>query len=177
LRFLLVDRYLEVTPARVVATTRFDPALPVFEDHFPGVPLVPGVLLIEAMGQAAGWAVLAGLHFERLVLLAEVEHAAFRRPVRPGLDLRIEAELGPIEATTVRAAAVICAGSRTMAEARLRFTITNLPADRRVAERLVAWARTASERMGLVPTAAATPSPGDHPQRGGDEPRGRPVPS
>ena len=154
MRFLLVERYVEVTPERVVATTSFEPALPLFRDHFPGVPLVPGVLLIEAMGQAAGWALLARLRFERLVLLAEVERATFRRPVRPGVGLQLEADLGPLEGSRARASARVRVGSRTMAEADLQFIVTDLPANPIAAEALVSWAREAAERSGLLAQVA-----------------------
>ena len=57
MRFVLVDRFLSVEPGRsATALKTFPPDDPVFDDHFPGLPVVPGVLLTEAMGQAAGWA-------------------------------------------------------------------------------------------------------------------------
>lgn len=149
MRFVLIDRYIEVSEQRAVATASFDPGLELFQDHFPGMPLVPGVLLIEAMGQAAGWAILASLGFERLVLLAMVESARFRRPVRPGTELTIEATFERIQATSAVARTVARVGTRTVADARIAFTISSLPADRRVADPLVAWARTTAVRLGL----------------------------
>ena len=57
MRFVLVDRFLSVEPGRAATALKtFRPEDPVFADHFPGFPVVPGVLLTEAMGQTAGWA-------------------------------------------------------------------------------------------------------------------------
>src|SRR5206468_7311420 len=92
MRFVLIDRLLELEPwKRAVATRTFSAEEEIFEDHFPGFPVVPGVLLTEAMGQTGGWLLSATLGFARWPLLTLVERATFRRFVRPGEELRLEA--------------------------------------------------------------------------------------
>jgi 3-hydroxyacyl-[acyl-carrier-protein] dehydratase len=66
---------------------------PVFEGHFPGHPLVPGVLLIETMAQACGYLVMSITRFERMPFLMAVKEAKFRSFVTPGAGLDIEARL------------------------------------------------------------------------------------
>jgi 3-hydroxyacyl-[acyl-carrier-protein] dehydratase len=104
LSFRFVDRILEMAPGtRVVAlknVTRGDPHL---QGHFPGNPIMPGVLLIEAMAQAAGLLLPEGSS----AVLAQIKDARFRRPVVPGDQIRIEAErlggLGGLHRFTVKA--------------------------------------------------------------------------
>ena len=88
MRFVLVDRLVELEPGkRAVARKTFHPDDEVFADHFPGFPVVPGVLITEAMGQTAGWLLIATLGFARFPLLTLIDSAKFRRLVVPGDEI------------------------------------------------------------------------------------------
>jgi 3-hydroxyacyl-[acyl-carrier-protein] dehydratase len=90
-RFVLVDRLVRVEGAqRLHAEKTFAPAEELFLDHFPGRPLVPGTLLTEAIAQAGGWLLVIASGFRVWPILALVERAKFRRPVRPGDLLELE---------------------------------------------------------------------------------------
>src|SRR5512140_3770231 len=90
--FLLVDRIEEMEAERIVGIKNVTINEPFFVGHFPDFPVMPGVLIIEAMAQVAGVLVLKSIpdRANKLVLLASVEEAKFRRPVLPGHQLRIE---------------------------------------------------------------------------------------
>jgi beta-hydroxyacyl-ACP dehydratase FabZ len=89
---LLVDRILELEAERVVGIKSVTGNEPFFQGHFPDFPVMPGVLIVEAMAQTAGVLVLSTIpdREKKLVLLASVESAKFRKPVVPGDQLRIE---------------------------------------------------------------------------------------
>jgi 3-hydroxyacyl-[acyl-carrier-protein] dehydratase len=128
-RFVLVDRFLSVEPGRgATASKTFRADDPVFADHFPGFPVVPGVLLTEAMGQAAGWALAADLGPERFPLLLLVEKAKFRRFVRPGEEILLEAELSSPRSGVWPARTRAFVGGQRAAEARLVFHAVPRPA-------------------------------------------------
>ena len=94
--FLLLDRVVELDPGkRVVALKNVTYNEPFFAGHFPGQPIMPGVLLIEAMGQAAAiWALVQHPeHRGRGLALLGVDKARFRRPVVPGDVVRLQAKL------------------------------------------------------------------------------------
>ena len=92
--FLLVDRVLEVEQGRrIVALKNVTMNEPFFQGHFPGHPVMPGVLIIEAMAQVA--AIMAYLASgsdanERVSYFMAIDNARFRKPVKPGDTLRIE---------------------------------------------------------------------------------------
>jgi 3-hydroxyacyl-[acyl-carrier-protein] dehydratase len=92
--FLWIDRVEELEPGvRCVAVKLVDPADPIFAGHFPAKPILPGVLLIEAMAQTAG--VMLGSAGQQgtgggVALLAAVNRFKFLKPVSPGQELRIE---------------------------------------------------------------------------------------
>jgi len=90
--FLLVDRIVEMEGERIVAIKNVTFNEPFFGGHFPGFPVMPGVLIIEAMAQAAGVLVLKNIadRDRKLVLLVAIENARFRKPVIPGDTLRLE---------------------------------------------------------------------------------------
>ena len=89
---LLVDRILELEPDRIVGIKNVTANEPFFAGHFPDFPVMPGVLIVEAMAQVAGVLVLKDMpdRANKLVFLAGIDNAKFRRPVVPGDQLRIE---------------------------------------------------------------------------------------
>ena len=89
---LLVDRILELEPDRIVGIKNVTVNEPFFAGHFPDFPVMPGVLVVEAMAQVAGVLVLRDIpdRANKLVFLAGIDNAKFRRPVLPGDQLRIE---------------------------------------------------------------------------------------
>ncbi len=93
--FLLVDSILEMEPERIVGIKNVTANEPFFVGHFPEFPVMPGVLIVESMAQVAGVLVLSQIEDRKnkLVLMATIEEAKFRRPVRPGDQLRIEMKL------------------------------------------------------------------------------------
>jgi len=101
---LLVDRIEELEAERIVGIKNVTINEPFFNGHFPDFPVMPGVLIVEAMAQVAGVLVLSQMpdRANKLVLLATVEQAKFRKPVRPGDQLRIEMKVGKQKATIAK---------------------------------------------------------------------------
>jgi 3-hydroxyacyl-[acyl-carrier-protein] dehydratase len=93
--FLLVDRIIEMEPKRIVGIKNVTVDEPFFAGHFPNFPVMPGVLIVEAMAQTGGVLALRDEKQRdgRLVLFASIESAKFRRPVVPGDQLRLELEV------------------------------------------------------------------------------------
>lgn len=94
--FLLVDRIVELEPEkRIVGLKNVTMNEQFFQGHFPGAPVMPGVLIIEAMAQVAGVMIYRDLpeREKKLIYFTGIENARFRRPVVPGDQLRIEMEL------------------------------------------------------------------------------------
>ncbi len=93
--FLLIDRVEVLEEDSVVALKNVTANEPYFQGHFPGYPVMPGVLIVEAMAQAAGILVLSKMpdRHTKHVYLATVVEARFRRPVVPGDQLRLEVKM------------------------------------------------------------------------------------
>src|SRR5579863_4265153 len=94
--FLLIDRVVEFEPTkRLVAIKNVTINEPFFQGHFPGYPIMPGVLVVEAMAQAGGIIMMAEMpdRDKKLVVFTSIERAKFRRPVTPGDQLRIEVDV------------------------------------------------------------------------------------
>lgn len=91
--FEMLDRVVARDSGRLVAAMRVPNSSPVFDGHFPGFALLPGVLMVEIMAQAAGWLVVAQGGFARMAVLAKVTDAKLRGMVRPGAELVATAEL------------------------------------------------------------------------------------
>jgi|SRR5436853_1945130 len=91
--FDLIDRILEIDieNRKICAEGIVPTESPVFGGHFPGFPLMPGVMLLETMAQAAGWLVIGITEFTRMPFLAAVKEAKLRSFVTPGTTLNVEA--------------------------------------------------------------------------------------
>ena len=97
--FLLVDRILELEPMkRVVGLKNVTINEPFFQGHFPGHPIMPGVLIVEAMAQVGGMLLLGTIEDaeHKVVYFMSLDNVKFRRPVKPGDQLRFELEMTQI---------------------------------------------------------------------------------
>jgi len=119
--FLLVDRIIEMDPERIVGIKNVTANEPFFQGHFPDFPVMPGVLIVEAMAQTAGVLVLKSIgdRHQKLVLLVAIENARFRRPVVPGDALRMEMKVIKRKASVAKMAGVATVDGQVVAEAEV----------------------------------------------------------
>ncbi len=130
--FLLIDRVVELERGkRVVAIKNVTANEPQFTGHFPERPIMPGVLMVEAMAQAGAVAVLSlDENRGKLALFAGIDECRFRRTVVPGDTLRIEVTVDKLARLFGRAHAVASVGDEVAVEAILSFVI---PRDQSIA--------------------------------------------
>jgi len=118
--FLLIDRVIEIVrKQRIVALKNVTINEPFFQGHFPGFPIMPGVLMVEAMAQAGGALLLTEIpdRDSKLMVFTGIERARFRRPVTPGDQLKIIVEVLAWRTTAVRMEGKAYVGDKVAAEA------------------------------------------------------------
>ena len=126
--FLLVDEVLEVEPGRrLVALKHVRPEEPYFAGHFPGAPVMPGVLIVEALAQAGALLLFREVpdRQSKLVFFAGIDQARFRAPVFPGDDLRLEIEVLSFRNTRSKMTGKAYVGDKLVAEAELLATLVD----------------------------------------------------
>ena len=129
---LLIDRVEELVPReRIVAIKAVTINEPFFQGHFPGRPIMPGVLLVEAMAQASGVLAVESLGLSgtgKLVYFMAIEGAKFRQPVEPGVLLKLEVEFVQKRATVCKFAGRATIDGKVVAEAQFTAMIADPPA-------------------------------------------------
>jgi UDP-3-O-[3-hydroxymyristoyl] N-acetylglucosamine deacetylase/3-hydroxyacyl-[acyl-carrier-protein] dehydratase len=122
---LLVDRILELTEDRVVGIKNVTANEPFFAGHFPGHPIMPAVLIIEAMAQVGGFMLLNRVADPRskLVYFIGIDNAKFRRPVVPGDQLRFELGMVKLKGRICKMSGEAYVGDHLVAEAELRASL------------------------------------------------------
>jgi len=124
---LMVDRVVEyVEGKRAVGIKCVTINEPYFTGHYPERPIMPGVLILEAMAQVGGLALTKPEGEGRVPLFAAVEKAKFRRPVIPGDQLRIESQVIRSRASISKIASVATVDGQVVAEAELLFSLAEL---------------------------------------------------
>jgi len=123
--FLLIDRIIEIEPnKRIVGIKNVSINEPFFVGHFPGEPVMPGVLLIEAMAQAGAVLILSEPKNQgKIVFLAGVDNARFRRPVVPGDQIKIQVDVLSQRNIFGKAAGKVTVNDVLAAEAQISFVI------------------------------------------------------
>jgi 3-hydroxyacyl-[acyl-carrier-protein] dehydratase len=135
--FLLIDRVVDLTrKQRIVAIKNVTANEPYFQGHFPGHPIMPGVLMVEAIAQAGGALLLTEVpdHDDKLMVFTGIERARFRRPVVPGDQLRIEVEVTAWRTTAVRMQGVAYVGDKVACEATVTCRLVSRHAAEEVRE-------------------------------------------
>ena len=118
---LMVDRVLEITEDSIVGLKNVTINEPHFNGHFPGLPVMPGVLIVEAMAQVGGiliWNINRNMD-GKIMFLASVDEAKFRKPVVPGDQLRIEMKILKLKLTVAKMQGIATVDGHTVAEATL----------------------------------------------------------
>jgi beta-hydroxyacyl-ACP dehydratase FabZ len=127
---LLVDRILEIEEGkRIVGLKNVTANEQFFQGHFPGAPVMPGVLIVEAMAQCGAVLFLRDIEDrdKKLFLFGGIDKARFRKPVLPGDQLILELDLLQRRASTVKLRGVAKVDGAVVAEAELLSVMTNRP--------------------------------------------------
>ncbi|AGG74528.1 3-hydroxyacyl-ACP dehydratase FabZ family protein [Sinorhizobium meliloti] len=151
--FQMIDRVetVDLSAGRLVARSVVPEKSPVFEGHFPGYPLVPGVLLIETMAQASGFLVLAATKFAAMPFLMTVDGAKMRSFVEPNAELEIEALLEHEGSGFAVTKARIASGGKKICDAQLK--LRTIPFDQVPLGEIV---RKRAEELGLMAAMAGS---------------------
>ena len=127
--FQLIDRIIDLNlndlTIRVEANVPTDSTI--FEGHFPGRPLMPGVLLIESMAQASGWLIIARNKFDKMPFLAAVKEAKLRTFVTPGQALTLSAKIAHEGSGFTMTEASVAVEGKTVCNAELTFRVVDFP--------------------------------------------------
>ncbi|WVT75132.1 3-hydroxyacyl-ACP dehydratase FabZ family protein [Sinorhizobium chiapasense] len=151
--FQMIDRVetIDLSAGRLTARSVVPEKSPVFEGHFPGYPLVPGVLLIETMAQASGFLVLAATNFAAMPFLMSVDGAKMRTFVEPSAELEIEAFLEHEGSGFAVTKAKITSAGKKVCDAQLK--LRTMPFDQVPLGDIV---RKRAEELGLMAALSAT---------------------
>ncbi|MDE3757796.1 beta-hydroxyacyl-ACP dehydratase [Sinorhizobium meliloti] len=151
--FQMIDRVetVDLSAGRLVARSVVPEKSPVFEGHFPGYPLVPGVLLIETMAQASGFLVLAATKFAAMPFLMTVDGAKMRSFVELNAELEIEALLEHEGSGFAVTKARIASGGKKICDAQLK--LRTIPFDQVPLGEIV---RKRAEELGLMAAMAGS---------------------
>jgi 3-hydroxyacyl-[acyl-carrier-protein] dehydratase len=146
--FLLIDRVVElVRMQRIVAIKNVTINEPFFQGHFPSYPIMPGVLMVEAMAQAGGALLLTEVpdRDDKLMVFTGIDEAKFRAPVVPGDQVRIEVEVlkWRSRGATMRGNAYV--GGKLVCEAEIKCQLVPRPARKAEAQETASLAEAAAE--------------------------------
>ena len=127
--FQLIDRIIDLNLHDL--TIRVEANVPtestIFEGHFPGRPLMPGVLLIEAMAQASGWLIIGRTHFRKMPFLAALKEVKLRTFVTPGQTLVVDAKIVHEGSGFALTEASIRADGKIVCNAEITFRVVDFP--------------------------------------------------
>jgi 3-hydroxyacyl-[acyl-carrier-protein] dehydratase len=127
--FQLIDRIIDLNLNDL--TIRVEANVPtestIFEGHFPGRPLMPGVLLIESMAQASGWLIIARTKFDKMPFLAAVKEAKLRTFVTPGQALIVSARIAHEGSGFAMTEASVALEGKTVCNADITFRVVDFP--------------------------------------------------
>ncbi len=125
--FLLVDRIMEVVPGeKIVGLKNVTLNEPFFQGHFPGNPIMPGVLIVEAMAQTGGMLFLATQKQQKrdaIFYFMGMDKVRFRKPVTPGDQMIMEVRLLNLRTKAAKMSATATVGQKLVAEAELMATL------------------------------------------------------
>jgi len=125
--FLLIDRIIEIIPGeKIVALKNVTINEPFFQGHFPDVPIMPGVLIVEAMGQAGGILAFSSAPQENknaILYFMGMDKVRFRKPVVPGDQLLIEAKILKQRSKAIKMSGIATVEEKLVAEAELMASI------------------------------------------------------
>jgi 3-hydroxyacyl-[acyl-carrier-protein] dehydratase len=143
--FQMIDRVVAVDQDKLEAEATVPEASTVFEGHFPGHPLVPGVLLVETMAQAGGYLLLHRMGFGRMPFLAAVKEAKLRSFVGPGAPLSVTANLVHEGSGYAVAKGQIASAGKRICDAEITYRVLDFPAPE-----LAAAMRAQAARIGMA---------------------------